>query len=124
MYVSVCICGLCALLGDLGERGKAGVESKWDSAMENRFLVYYLSLPRCHLKELLLHQSVVPGVGAVSDPGLERAVDTAHGKADDVQHIDGTQHAEVGPPIPLPLEAHQFLYRCLVQDLASLPQKE
>lgn len=76
------------------------------------------------LKELLLHQSVVPGVGAVSDPGLERAVDTAHGKADDVQHIDGTQHAEVGPPIPLPLEAHQFLYRCLVQDLASLPQKE
>lgn len=92
--------------------------------MKSRCLVYCLSLPGCHLKELLLQEGIVPGVGAVSDPGLEWAVDTAHGKADDVEHVDGTQHTEVGPPIPLPLEAHQFLHRCLVQDLASLQQKE
>lgn len=76
---------LCPLRRDLGERGNAGAESrKWDSALKSKFLVYYLSLPKYHLKELLLQESVVPGVGAVSDPGLERAVDTAHGKADDV----------------------------------------
>lgn len=75
---------LCALRRDLGERGNAGVESKWDSTMKSRFLVYYLSLPGCHLKEFLLQESVVSGIGAVSDPGLERAVDTAHGKTDDV----------------------------------------
>lgn len=86
--------------------------------------MYYLLLPGCHLKKLLLQEGVVPGIGAVSDPGLEGTVDAAHGKADDVQHIDSTQHAEVGPPIPLPLEAHQLLHRCLVQDLASLRQKE
>lgn len=70
---------------DLDERGNAGVESgKWNSALKSKFLVYYLSLPGYHLKELLLQEGVVPGVGAVSDPGLEWAVDTAHGKADDV----------------------------------------
>lgn len=79
-----------------------------------------LSLPGCHLKELLLQEGVVPGIGAVTDPGLEGAVDTAHGKADDVQHIDGSQHAEVRPPIPLPLEAHQLFHGCLVQNLAGL----
>lgn len=85
MCVSVCACELCPLRGDLGERGNTGLESrKWDSTWKSKFLVYYLSLPGYHLKELLLQERVVPGIGAVSDPGLERAVDTAHGKADDV----------------------------------------
>lgn len=97
---------------------------KRDNAVRRRFLRTYLSLPGCHLKELLLQKGVVPGVGAVTDPGLEGAVDTAHGKADDVQNVDGTQHTEVGPPVPLPLEAHQFLHGCMVQDLAGLQQKE
>lgn len=76
---------LCPFRRDLGERENADMESsKWDSAMKSRFLVPYLSPPGCHLKELLLQEGVVPGVGAVSDPGLEWAVDTTHGKADDV----------------------------------------
>lgn len=55
---------------------------------------------------------------------LEGAVDAAHGEAAHVEHIQGTQNAEVRPPIFPPLEAHQLLHWGLFQDLASLPWKE
>lgn len=84
----------------------------------------YLSLAGCHLQELLLQEGVVPGIGSVSGPGLEGPVHTAHGEANDVQHVDGAQHAEVGPPEPLPLEAHQLLHRRLVQNMAGLQKQD
>lgn len=77
----------------------------------------------CHLKELLLQKGVVPGLCAVISSELQGAVDAAHGEADDIEHIQGTQQAKVGPPVSLPLEAHQLLHWCLVQDLASLQQE-
>lgn len=59
-------------------------------------------------------------MGAAAGPGLEGAVDAAHGEAGDVQEVDGAQHTEVWLPVSLPLEAHQLLHGGLVQDLASL----
>lgn len=67
-----------------------------------------------HLKWLLLTEGAVPGVGFIVSPGLEGAVHTAHGEADDVQQVRGCQHTEVRPPVSLPLEGHQLLYWRLV----------
>lgn len=70
-----------------------------------------------------MEDSVISGVCAVDTTELEGAVDAAHGEAGHVEHIQGTQQAEVPPPVFLPLEAHQLPYRGLFQDLASLRWK-
>lgn len=71
-----------------------------------------------------MKNSVVSRISAIAIPELEGAVDTAHGKTKHVKHIQGTQHAEVGPSIFFPLEVHQLLYRGLFQDLTCLPGKK
>lgn len=38
-------------------------------------------------------------------------MDAAHGEADHVEHIQGPQDAEVGPPVLPPLEVHQLLHQ-------------
>lgn len=79
---------------------------------------------KSYLEQFLLEDGDVSGTCAVATPGLEGAVDAAHGEADHVEHIQGAQDAEVRPPVPPPFEAHQLLYWCLFQDLASLPWKK
>lgn len=75
---------------------------------------------KSHLEQLLLEYGDVSGICAVATAGLERTVDAAHGEADHIEHIQGSQDAEVRPPVLPPLEVHQLLHWGLLQDLTSL----
>ena len=75
---------------------------------------------KSHLEQLLLEYGDVSGICAVATAGLERTVDAAHGEADHIEHIQGSQDAEVRPPVLPPLEVHQLRHWGLLQDLTSL----